>query len=87
MTIAEILYYTENRICHGVILKSSDKILSISDTTAAYIDKGNRNPLIGYKPQIARSKNGFVTSIIVPLDDGYSSAKGRKSAFEMGMDE
>ncbi len=67
MAITEVLYYTENRICFGNVLKSSDKILSISDTTAAYIDKGNRNPLIGYKSQIARSKNCFVTSIIVPL--------------------
>lgn len=115
MAVAEVLYYTENRICHGIVLKSSSKLLSISDSTAAYIDKGNRNPLIGYKPQLARSKNGFVTSIMVPLgnandskqfipvlkdvinrtevipkvvsvDDGYSSASGRKSAFEMGVE-
>ncbi|MFW6225060.1 MAG: transposase [Bacteroidota bacterium] len=114
MALAEVLYYTENRIFHGVVLKSSNKLLSISDSTAAYIDKGNRIPLIGYKPQLARSKNGFVTSIMVPLgnandskqmipvltdvitrtkvipevvslDDGYSSAKGRRSALEMGV--
>ena len=114
MVIAKVLYYTENRIFHGIVLKSSAKILSISDCTAAYINKGNRIPLIGYKPQIARSTNGFVTSIIVPqgnandsklfipvlkdvinrttvipkvvsVDDGYSSAKGFKSAFKMGV--
>ncbi len=73
MSIAEVLYYTENRICHGIVLKSTSKILSISDRTAAYINKGNRTPLIGYKPQIARSKNGFVNSIIVPEGNASDS--------------
>jgi IS5 family transposase len=61
----KVLYYTEDRIFHGIILKSGEKILSISDRSAAFIKKGSRNPVIGYKPQIARSGNGFIPGIKV----------------------
>ena len=47
-------------------LKSSEKILSISDRSAAFIKKGNCNPVIGYKPQTVRSGNGFIPSVRVP---------------------
>ncbi len=39
----------------NIKLPSRDKILRISDSDAAYIAKGQRNPVIVYKPQIARS--------------------------------
>ena len=112
---AKVLYYAEDRVFNGIVLKSTEKILSISDRSAAYIQKGNRNPVIGYKPQIARSGNGFITSMLLPegnasdstqfipvlndvvgrttiiprdvsVDDGYSSSKGRKAAFAMGIE-
>lgn len=62
---ADVLYYTNDRIFNGIVLKASEKILSLCDRSAAFIKKGNRNPVIGYKPQIARSKNGFVAGIMV----------------------
>lgn len=61
-----VLYYTEERVFNGIILKSTEKILSISDKSAAFIEKGNRNPVIGYKPQVARSSHGFIPNIFVP---------------------
>ena len=55
-----VLYYTEERVFNGIILKSTEKILSISDKSAAFIEKGNRNPVIGYKPQVTRSSHILV---------------------------
>ena len=68
LALSPVLYYAEDRVFCDVKLPSVEKILSISDTTAAFIKKGQRNPVIGYKPQIGMSRNGFVTGII--LDKG-----------------
>lgn len=61
-----VLYYADLRIEKGVKLPSTQKILSISDCSAGYIQKGQREAVIGYKPQIARSGNGFVCGLVVP---------------------
>jgi IS5 family transposase len=71
---AKVLYYTEDRIFNGIILKASEKILSISDRSAAFIEKGNRNPVIGYKPQIPRSGNGFIP--VIKVQEGNVSDSG-----------
>ena len=63
--VARVLHYTGNRVFNGIVLPSSEKVLSISDKAAAYIKKGDREPVIGYKPQIARSGNGFIASLIL----------------------
>jgi hypothetical protein len=63
--VARVLHYTGDRVFNGVVLPSSEKVLSISDKAAAYIKKGDREPVIGYKPQLARSGNGFITSLIL----------------------
>jgi len=64
--VHKVIEYTTERIFHGKQLKSTEKILSLTDKAAAFIKKGNRNPLIGYKPQLIRSEHGFVTGLIVP---------------------
>jgi len=64
-SISYVIYYAEERIFNGVVLKSSEKILSISDESAAFIKKGNRVPVIGYKPQLTKSANGFITSLLI----------------------
>ena len=61
-----VLEYASDRVFHEKKLPSTEKVLSLSDGSAAYIKKGSRNPLIGYKPQLVRSENGFVTSLLVP---------------------
>ena len=61
-----VLAYAHDRVFHDKVLPSTEKVLSLSDGSAAYIQKGSRNPVIGYKPQMVRSKNGFVASLMVP---------------------
>lgn len=65
LALSSVLYYSEDRIFNDITLPSSEKILSLSDTTAAFIKKGQRNPVIGYKPQLVQSKHGFVTALLL----------------------
>ncbi len=74
LAISNVLYYSEERIFNDAKLPSSEKILSLSDTTAAFIKKGQRNPVIGYKPQLAQSKNGFVTGLLLEKGNVSDSA-------------
>jgi hypothetical protein len=69
----KVIEYTTERIFNGKQFKSTEKILSLSDKAAAYIKKGNRNPVIGYKPQLARSGQGFVTAVLVPEGNAADS--------------
>jgi len=70
-----VVEYSEDRVFHDKNLPSTEKVLSLSDGSAAYIKKGGRNPVIGYKPQLVRSGNGFVTSLIVPEGNAADSIK------------
>ena len=63
---ARVRAYAGGRVFRDEKLASTEKVLSLSDGSAAYIQKGCRNPVIGYKPQLVRSANGFVTSLTVP---------------------
>ncbi len=65
----------DKRINRGVKVDIKDKIVSLSDEDASMIVKGQRDPVVGYKPQIGRSKNGFITAIIVP--EGNASDSGQ----------
>ncbi|NOY75353.1 MAG: hypothetical protein GXP32_06135 [Kiritimatiellaeota bacterium] len=65
LAAAGVIYYAEDRIFNDASLPASEKILSLSDETAAFIKKGGRDAVAGYKPQLVRSSNGFVTAIIV----------------------
>jgi hypothetical protein len=71
LALSSVLYYSEERVFNGVELKSTEKILSLSDTAAAFIKKGDRNVVIGYKPQLAMSSNGFVSALV--LEEGNVS--------------
>ena len=59
----------------GQTLPSPQKVLSLADGSAAYIQKGSRAAVIGYKPQLVRSANGFVPSLIVPQGNASDSVK------------
>ena len=61
------------RIFDEVKVDNKDKILSLSDSDAAFIIKGGRETVLGYKPQIAVSDNMFVTSVIVPEGNAADS--------------
>lgn len=70
-----VVAYTRGRIFDGDSLPAKEKVLSLSDGSAAYISKGQRDPVIGYKPQLVRSAQGFVTSLIVPEGNAADSAQ------------
>lgn len=65
----------ESRVLHAEKVPAQQKIISLSDEDAAMIVKGGREPVVGYKPQIARSKSGFVTAIIVPEGNANDSGQ------------
>lgn len=69
-----VLRYAELYVNDNIKLPSTDKLLSISDPSVGYIQKGQRVPVIGYKPQIARSGNGFVCGLVVPEGNAADSA-------------
>ncbi len=70
-----VIDYAADRVFRDKTLPSTEKVLSLSDGSAAYIKKGGRNAVIGYKPQLVRSKNGFITSLIVPQGNAADSIK------------
>jgi hypothetical protein len=70
-----VVEYAGDRVFKDRKLPSTEKILSLSDGSAAYIKKGGRDPVIGYKPQLVRSENGLVTSLIVPEGNAADSIK------------
>jgi IS5 family transposase len=51
----------------------SEKVLSISDPDVGFIAKGQRDPVIGYKPQLARSGAGFIVGLQVPKGNAPDS--------------
>ncbi|EDM28496.1 putative transposase for insertion sequence isrm17 [Lentisphaera araneosa HTCC2155] len=51
--------------------KTARKIYSMSDDDAAFIKKGGRETVFGYRPNFAFSANGFLTSFI--LESGNTS--------------
>jgi IS5 family transposase len=73
--IRRVIEYSENRVLHGESLPAKEKILSLSDDSAAYIQKGGREAVIGYKPQICRSSNGFIAALKVPEGNTSDSSE------------
>lgn len=73
--VERVLEYAANRVFEDKSLPSTEKVLSLSDGSAAYIKKGGRTAVIGYKPQLVRSENGFVTSLLVPEGNAADAVK------------
>ena len=47
----------------------------MSDPDAGFIAKGQRVPVIGYKPQLARSGAGFITGLLLPKGNASDSGQ------------
>lgn len=62
----KVIGCAHKRVLNEVKVPAPEKVLSISDPDAAFINKGNRDPVVGYKPQLVRSGNGFVPALVVP---------------------
>lgn len=73
--VATVCSYATNRIFNDVVLPAPQKILSLSDRSAAFIKKGQRNHVIGYKPQLCRSANGFITALVIDEGNPADSSK------------
>ncbi len=71
-----VIDYASDRVFHEKKRPSTEKVLSLSDGSAAYIKKGDRNPMIGYKPQLVRSENGWYRSDV----DAWSLSRQKISS-------
>jgi hypothetical protein len=77
------------RVLLGEAVAAADKVYSLADPDAYMIVKGERDPVVGYKPQIGRSAKGFVTCFevtpgnpadserLLPMVEGHFEATGR----------
>lgn len=73
--IGQVAAAGERRILAGEKVPSSAKVISISDGDAAFIVKGGWNTVVGYRPQLGRSGQGFVTALIVPTGNAADSGQ------------
>ena len=62
-----------DRLFGNVYIPVSEKVLSTCDPDAAYIQKGGRDPVVGYKPQVVRSRQGFIPYLCVPQGNAADS--------------
>lgn len=51
------------RVLEGETIPTCEKLLSLADSSASMIVKGQRDTVLGYKPTIARSGNGFACAL------------------------
>jgi hypothetical protein len=65
-SILKVIDYSRRRILDKEKVAVGEKILSLCDPSAAMIVKGQREAILGYKPQIVRSENGLITGLITP---------------------
>jgi len=72
---ARVVAYARQRVLEGKSVPCSEKILSLSDRSAAYIKKGGREPVIGYKPQVMRSSNGFISAFELQTGNPNDAAR------------
>lgn len=54
------------RVEEGRHVPMAEKVLSASDADVGFIAKQGRDPVVGYKPQLARSGRGFVVGFELP---------------------
>jgi len=72
---ARVVAYARDRVLEGRTIPASEKVLSLSDPSAAYIKKGQRDPVIGYKPQVMRSREGFITAFELSTGNPNDAAR------------
>jgi IS5 family transposase len=73
--IGQVAAAGERRVLKEEKVPSEDKVISISDRDAAFIVKGGWNTVTGYRPQLGRSGQGFVTALLVP--EGNAADNGQ----------
>lgn len=73
--LAKVISNCEARVLRDEKVPMAAKILSVSDPEAGFISKGQRVPVIGYKPQLARSGAGFITGLLLPQGNASDSGQ------------
>jgi IS5 family transposase len=71
--LAQVIANCEARVIQDRKVAIADKKLSVSDPDVGFIAKGQREPVIGYKPQVARSGAGFITGLLLPKGNAADS--------------
>lgn len=75
VSLRKVISNAEARVLRGEKVVASAKVLSVSDPDAAFIVKGERDPVVGYKPHLARSRQGFLTGLLVPRGNAADSGQ------------
>ena len=73
--LSRVVQCCEARVLREEKVPIGEKVLSVSDPDVGFIAKGGREPVVGYKPQLARSGNGFITGLIVPQGNASDSCQ------------
>jgi hypothetical protein len=71
--LTPVIANCEARVIHEREVPMAKKKLSVSDPDVGFIAKGQRVPVVGYKPQVARSGAGFVTGLLLPKGNAADS--------------
>jgi hypothetical protein len=73
--LAQVIANCTARVLRDEKIKMADKVLSVSDPDAGFIAKGQREAVIGYKPQLGRSGAGFIPGLLLPQGNAADSAE------------
>jgi len=73
--LAKVISNCDARVLHDEKVPMATKLLSVSDPEAGFISKGQRVPVVGYKPQLARSGAGFITGLLLPQGNASDSGQ------------
>ncbi len=73
----QVLETSIRRVVEKEKVPTSKKVASISDPDAAFIAKGQRETLLGYRPQVSKSAAGFVVAIGLPKGNASDSEQLR----------
>ena len=84
-SLIQLIDQTHKRVIEANKVAAADKVLSVSDPSASLILKGDRQPTLGYKPQLARDARGFVVALLVPEGNASDSAM-MQPLFEKTLD-
>ena len=70
-----LLEFTADRVLGSgdTSREAHEQIYSVSDRSARFIKKGGRETVFGYKIQLGRSANGFISSVLVPEGNAADS--------------
>lgn len=73
--LINVIGYCSKRINKDESTPSKEKELSLSDKSVGFIKKGDREPVIGYKPQLGRSKQRFISAFKLPQGNASDSVE------------